>query len=76
ECSDSDFTWAEFGRHNNEELAASWGNLVNRGANLINKNFGEIPAFDEASATDEDRALLAETKAACETVGGLIENHR
>ena len=47
-----------------------------RVANLINKNFGEIPAFDEASATDEDRALLAETKAAFETVGGLIENHR
>ena len=76
ESSDSDFTWAEFVRHNNEELAASWGNLVNRVANLINKNFGEIPAFDEASATDEDRALLAETKAAFETVGGLIENHR
>ena len=68
ESSDSDFTWAEFVRHNNEELAASWGNLVNRVANLINKNFGEIPAFDEASATDEDRALLAETKAAFETV--------
>ncbi|MEE0972269.1 MAG: methionine--tRNA ligase, partial [Bifidobacterium ruminantium] len=76
ESSDSDFTWAEFVRHNNEELAASWGNLVNRVANLINKNFGEIPAFDEVSATDEDRALLAETKAAFETVGGLIENHR
>ena len=76
ESSDSDFTWAEFVRHNNEELAASWGNLVNRVANLINKNFGEIPTFDEASATDEDRALLAETKAAFETVGGLIENHR
>ncbi len=41
EGSDSDFTWAEFVRHNNEELAASWGNLVNRVANLINKNFGE-----------------------------------
>ena len=53
ESSDSDFTWAEFVRHNNEELAASWGNLVNRVANLINKNFGEIPAFDEASATDQ-----------------------
>ncbi len=33
-------------RHNNEELA-SWGNLVNRVANLINKNFGEIPPLDE-----------------------------
>ncbi len=43
ETSDSDFTWSEFVRHNNEELAASWGNLVNRVANLIAKNFGEVP---------------------------------
>ena len=64
ESSDSDFTWAEFVRHNNEELAASWGNLVNRVANLMNKNFGEIPALDENEMTDEDRALLSETKAA------------
>ena len=76
ESSDSDFTWAEFVRHNNEELAASWGNLVNRVANLMNKNFGEIPALDENEMTDEDRALLSETKAAFDTVGSLIENHR
>ncbi len=68
ESSDSDFTWAEFVRHNNEELAASWGNLVNRVANLMNKNFGEIPALDENEMTDEDRALLSETKAAFDTV--------
>ena len=59
---------AEFVRHNNEELAASWGNLVNRVANLMNKNFGEIPALDESEMTDEDRALLSETKAAFDTV--------
>ena len=76
ESSDSDFTWAEFVRHNNEELAASWGNLVNRVANLMNKNFGEIPALDESEMTDGDRALLSETKAAFDTVGSLIENHR
>ena len=76
ESSDSDFTWAEFVRHNNEELASSWGNLVNRVANLIAKNFGEIPALDEDSMTDEDRALLAETRAAFATVGGFIGNHR
>lgn len=75
ESSDSDFTWAEFVRHNNEELAASWGNLVNRVATLINKNFGEIPALDEDSMTDEDRALLAESAAAFSTVGHSIETH-
>ena len=76
ETSDADFTWSEFVRHNNEELAASWGNLVNRVANLMHKNFGEIPALDESKMTDEDRALLEETRAAFATVGDLIERHR
>ncbi|NEG70513.1 methionine--tRNA ligase [Bifidobacterium choloepi] len=76
ESSDSDFTWSEFVRHNNEELASSWGNLVNRVANLIHKNFGEIPALDESKMTDEDRALLAETAAAFDAVGTSIEHHR
>ena len=75
ESSDSDFTWSEFVRHNNEELAASWGNLVNRVANLINRNFGEIPVLDEDSMTTEDRALLEQTAAAFDVVGGLIERH-
>lgn len=75
ETSDADFTWAEFVRHNNEELAASWGNLVNRVANLMYKNFGEIPELDEGSMTDEDRALLEESAAAFDVVGGLIERH-
>ncbi|MBW3088636.1 methionine--tRNA ligase [Bifidobacterium sp. 82T24] len=75
ESSDSDFTWAEFVRHNNEELAAAWGNLVNRVANLIAKNFGSIPAIDDAKLTDQDRALLDESKAAFDTVGNLIEKH-
>jgi len=30
ETSDTDFTWAEFLRRNNDELVATWGNLVNR----------------------------------------------
>ena len=75
ESSDSNFTWAEFVRHNNEELASSWGNLVNRVANLIAKNFGEIPAIDENEMTDEDRALLDETREAFATAGNFIESH-
>lgn len=62
-------------RHNNEELASSWGNLVNRVANLINKNFGEIPPLDEDSMTNEDRGLLEESSAAFDVVGSSIETH-
>jgi len=76
ETSDSDFTWAEFVRHNNEELAASWGNLVNRVANLLNKDFGSIPHIEEDWLTEEDNALLDRSLQAFDTVGSLIENHR
>src|SRR5207247_6218793 len=30
ENQDTDFTWSEFVRRNNDELVATWGNLVNR----------------------------------------------
>ena len=57
ENQDSDFTWAEFVRRTNDELVAGWGNLVNRTATLISKNFGEIPPLGET--TPEDEAVLA-----------------
>ncbi|WP_370291650.1 methionine--tRNA ligase [Nocardioides sp.] len=74
ESQDSDFTWAEFVRRTNDELVAGWGNLVNRIANLIAKNFGEIPAAGEL--TDADRAVLGVTETAFTTVGDLIGRHR
>jgi methionyl-tRNA synthetase len=75
ENQDTDFTWAEFVRRTNDELVAGWGNLVNRTANLIAKNFGEIPAAGEL--TEADRTLLHLTgTTAFPLVGGLIEPHR
>jgi methionyl-tRNA synthetase len=74
ENQDADFTWAEFVRRTNDELVAGWGNLVNRTANLVAKNFGEIPPAGELTA--EDRAVLAATEAAFGTVGDLIGRHR
>ncbi|MBA3250740.1 MAG: methionine--tRNA ligase, partial [Geodermatophilaceae bacterium] len=43
ETSDTDFTWAEFLRRNNDELVAGWGNLVNRSISMAAKNVGAIP---------------------------------
>lgn len=74
ENQDSDFTWAEFVRRTNDELVAGWGNLVNRTANLVAKNFGEIPPAAELTA--EDRAVLDATEAAFGVVGDLIARHR
>jgi methionyl-tRNA synthetase len=74
ESNDTDFTWAEFVRRNNDELVAGWGNLVNRSVSMAAKNFGEIPAAGEL--TDDDRAVLAVAKAGFTTVGELIGKHR
>jgi methionyl-tRNA synthetase len=71
ETQDTDFTWAEFVRRNNDELVATWGNLVNRTLTSAHKNFGEVPT--PGPLTGEDEALLAEVAAAYESVGAFIE---
>ena len=57
ENQDTDFTWWEFVRRNNDELVADWGNLVNRTVSFAARNIGEIPAAGEL--TDADQRLLA-----------------
>jgi methionyl-tRNA synthetase len=74
ENQDTDFTWAEFVRRNNDELVAGWGNLVNRTISMTAKNLGSIPAAGDL--TDADRSLLASSAAAFDTVGALIEKNR
>ncbi|WP_026212406.1 methionine--tRNA ligase [Longispora albida] len=74
ESNDTDFTWSEFLRRNNDELVAGWGNLVNRSISMAAKNFGGVPQPGEL--TDEDRALLAFSKEAFPRVGDLIAAHK
>jgi methionyl-tRNA synthetase len=74
ESTDTDFTWAEFVRRNNDELVAGWGNLVNRSVSMAAKNFGAIP--DAGELTDADRALLDAARSGFATVGELIGRHR
>ena len=57
ETQDTDFTWAEFVRRNNDELLANWGNLVNRTLTNAHRNFGRVPEPGELAPSDE--ALLA-----------------
>ena len=71
ETQDSDFSWAEFLRRNNDELLANWGNLVNRTLTNAERNFGEVPQPGEL--TDEDRRALATVEAGFATVGRSIE---
>ena len=74
ETSDSDFTWAEFVQRTNSELVAGWGNLVNRTANMIARNFGEVPPAGTLEPVDQD--VLATVAAGFDSVGELIGRHR
>jgi methionyl-tRNA synthetase len=74
ENQDTDFTWSEFVRRNNEELVATWGNLVNRTVSMTAKNLGAIPAA--GALTDADQALLAASREAFGTVGDLLARSR
>jgi methionyl-tRNA synthetase len=74
ENQDTDFTWSEFVRRNNEELVGTWGNLVNRTLSMTAKNLGAIPA--PGALTDADHALLDASKAAFGNVGELLARSR
>jgi methionyl-tRNA synthetase len=67
ETQDTDFTWSEFVRRNNDELVATWGNLVNRAVSFAAKNIGSIPAAGQL--TDLDQDLLARSRQAFGPVG-------
>jgi methionyl-tRNA synthetase len=71
ETQDTDFTWDEFVRRNNDELLANWGNLVNRTLVSAHRNFGEVPQPGELTATDT--ALLDAIAASFDDVGAFIE---
>ena len=74
ETQDTDFTWAEFVRRNNDELVANWGNLVNRTLVSAYRNFGSVP--DPGELTGADRAVLATVERGFDRVGEQIEQAR
>jgi len=74
ETHDTDFTWTEFVRRNNDELVATWGNLVNRTLASANRNFGSVP--EPAELTQADTDLLETVERGFESVGNEIEAAR
>ena len=74
ETQDTDFTWSEFVRRNNDELVANWGNLVNRTLTNVHRNFGAVPQPGELTAADS--VVIASVESGFATVGGLIESTR
>jgi len=74
ENQDTDFTWTEFIRRNNDELLANWGNLVNRTVSFAARNIGSIP--EPGALTDADQELLRRSRDAFGQVGGALSRSR
>ncbi len=71
ETRDTVFSWAEFYRRNNDELVATYGNLVHRVLTFTSRNFeGKVPQPGEL--TEQDRTLIASATNAFDRVGDLI----
>ncbi|MEW6230709.1 MAG: methionine--tRNA ligase [Chloroflexota bacterium] len=71
ETSDSDFTWREFVRRNNDELVATYGNLVHRVLTFTYRNFDrQVPK--PANLEEADKAMLDRARATLTVVDGLL----
>ena len=72
ETSDSDFSWSEYVRRNNDELVATYGNLVHRVLTMTYRNFdGRVPESGELD--DAARGLLAQARSHFDEVSASIE---
>jgi methionyl-tRNA synthetase len=72
ETSDSDFSWGEYVRRNNDELVATFGNLVHRVMTMSYRNFdGKVP--QPAELDPAALALLAEAAERLDDAGRNIE---
>ena len=74
ENQDTDFTWSEFIRRNNDELLANWGNLVNRSVAFAARNIGAIP--EAGTLTDADNELIQRSRGAFKEVGDALSRSR
>ena len=73
ETSDSDFSWKEYVRSNNDELVATYGNLVHRVLTMTVRNFdGRVPARGPLDGESEE--LLDRAESALGEVGRHIES--
>ncbi len=75
ETKDNDFTWKDFQARNNNELAAIFGNFINRVVVLTDKYYnGIVPTPNEYS--EVDLHTLAELKAYPAVISSSIERYR
>lgn len=71
ETSDTDFSWHEFFRRNNDELVATYGNLVHRVLTFVYRNFdGSVPPAGQLDAVSQ--ALLSRGEDTLKAVDKLL----
>ncbi len=71
ETGDADFSWREFLRRNNDELVATYGNLVHRVLTFVYRNFdGCVPICDDIDARGNE--LFNKSLASFNTIDGLL----
>ncbi|MDE2836462.1 MAG: methionine--tRNA ligase [Chloroflexota bacterium] len=72
ETSDADFTWSEYVRRNNDELVATFGNLVHRVLTQVYRNFDKcVP--DPGDLGVADKELIGKAEAAMGAVAESLE---
>jgi methionyl-tRNA synthetase len=72
ETSDTDFSWREFVRRNNDELVAAYGNLVNRVLTFVYRNFeGTVP--EPIELDESDRQMLDDVDTTLQTMESSLE---
>jgi methionyl-tRNA synthetase len=68
ETTDTDFSWREFYRRNNDELVATYGNLAHRVLTFTYKNYSEaVPLPGTLDAQSQE--MLTKAQTTLETVG-------
>jgi len=71
ETADTNFSWREFVRRNNDELVATYGNLVNRVLTFTYRNFDScVPEHEEYDHRDRD--IIEDAKQALIDVGDFL----
>jgi methionyl-tRNA synthetase len=71
ETGDSDFSWHEFLRRNNNELVATYGNLAHRALTFAYRNFdGAVPMPGELD--ERDQSLIHEAETTLDRVDKLL----
>ncbi|NDC40415.1 MAG: methionine--tRNA ligase [Chitinophagia bacterium] len=77
ETKDNDFTWKDFQDRVNNELAAIFGNFVNRSFVLMHKLCGgRVPPLHEGMLNDTDRQLMHDIQLAKNKMEIAIEGYK